>query len=270
MTDKTKTTDSIARGFIKLMRHEDVERLITQKPHAFRLLTIIAWRARRSGETCKWTNLECGQAFIGDYKSCGFTEATYRSAKRQLAELNFATFKGTNKGTTATLSCSTIYDINPEARNELGNDQKTDKKRSKNGQATTNKNVKKEKNDNKDIVADAPERSLECSSKSSTESEPKQQHSKESPLPPKTMSVPPDAVAVAQWAEGWAKKKKLDVYTAQKIAEEARMYYDRLDWKDSNGRKVKAWKQKIVAVWMKPEKFLASSKALPSCNDLIN
>ena len=48
------------------------------------------------------------------------------------------------------------------------------------------------------------------------------------------------------------------------IAEKARCYYDRLDWKDSRGTKVKSWKQKIAAVWFTDEKIKEHSKQTPS------
>lgn len=36
-------------------------------------------------------------------------------------------------------------------------------------------------------------------------------------------------------------------------AERAWSYYQVSDWKDSSGKQVKNWKQKMIAVWMKPE-----------------
>lgn len=37
------------------------------------------------------------------------------------------------------------------------------------------------------------------------------------------------------------------------LAEKAFSYYDSADWKDSNGKQVKSWKQKLISVWFKPE-----------------
>jgi len=39
----------------------------------------------------------------------------------------------------------------------------------------------------------------------------------------------------------------------QDIAEKAFEYYDTAKWKDSSGKQVKNWKQKMIAVWMKDE-----------------
>ena len=62
------------------------------------------------------TGLEFGQAFIGDWKDCGLESYKgYRIAKNTLTELGFGAFKGTSKGTIATLlprdEASTIYTI---------------------------------------------------------------------------------------------------------------------------------------------------------------
>lgn len=48
---------------------------------------------------------------------------------------------------------------------------------------------------------------------------------------------------------GYFKEKGYDL----KIAKKAFEYYNTADWKDGNGKKVKNWKQKMIAVWMKDE-----------------
>jgi len=65
----------------------------------------------------------------------------------------------------------------------------------------------------------------------------------------------PTADDVREWATQWAEKKGKDVRSVLDVAEQARIYYERLDWKDSRGNKVKAWKQKIAAVWFTDEKL---------------
>ena len=126
------------------MRHDDVEQLIVQKPKAFLLLTLIAWRARRSDERCKFTGLDQGQAMIGDYKSCGLSRQEYRTALRWLEANQFVTIKATSKGTIATVTSADVYDINAEGANH----QTTIKQPSTNHQLTTNKNVKNVKKEN--------------------------------------------------------------------------------------------------------------------------
>jgi hypothetical protein len=45
------------------------------------------------------------------------------------------------------------------------------------------------------------------------------------------------------------KEKGYTEITAKKAFD----YYDVANWKDSKGNEVKNWKQKMIAVWMKPE-----------------
>jgi hypothetical protein len=125
---KKKTTDSTAetKGFVQLNRSEDAEQLLARYPKAFCLLTLIAIRARRDSEPCKWTKLKQGQAMLGDHKSCGLSEQEYRTAKKQLSAAGLATFSATNKGTIATLCSSSVYNINAEKDNEQINKQATD------------------------------------------------------------------------------------------------------------------------------------------------
>lgn len=40
---------------------------------------------------------------------------------------------------------------------------------------------------------------------------------------------------------------------SNEAAEKAFKYYDSANWKDSNGKQVNNWKQKMIAVWFKPE-----------------
>jgi hypothetical protein len=243
----TSKTDSTAKGFIKLMRHDDVEQLIVQKPKAFLLLTLIAWRARRSDERCKFTGLDQGQAMIGDYKSCGLSRQEYRTALRWLEANQFVTIKATSKGTIATVTSTDVYDINAEGANH----QTTIKQPSTNHQLTTNKNVKNEKNENKESRS-APEEALE--------SVPAQQSKALAPQPsppPKKKKawVPPTEVEVRVWAGEWAQKKEHNPKGVCAVAEEARQYYERMDWKNRNGKQVQVWKTTIAGVWLTDEKI---------------
>lgn len=129
-------------GFLKLQRigFEHLKR----HPNEFHLLTIIAIYARRTDQRTGLM-LKKGEALIGDWASYGFSEQNYRTAKKNLEAWGFSTFKPTPRGTIATISDSTIYDINQADDNDLTNRQVTDSQRTPNGLLTTNKKDKKEK-----------------------------------------------------------------------------------------------------------------------------
>lgn len=110
-------------GFLKLTRGETVEDLLYNHPNEFRLLTIIAYRARRSKSVSG--NLQPGEALIGDWKKMGFSQQQYRTAKSNVQAWGFITTKATNKGTIAKLSSSTIFDINIYDTNDQINEQVT-------------------------------------------------------------------------------------------------------------------------------------------------
>lgn len=130
-----------ANGFVKLNRCKETEELLAKEYDCFALLTLIAYRAKRTSEFSA-LGLKIGEALIGDYKACGLTERRYRTSKDKLEKWGFATFKATNKGTIATLCNSLIYDINVETIDEPN----ANKRRASDEQATTNKNDKKERN----------------------------------------------------------------------------------------------------------------------------
>jgi hypothetical protein len=160
-------------GYIQLNRCETTEELLKQ-PECFLLLTQIALRARRTGEGWNPHNLEVGQALIGDYKSIGLSsEKVYRNAKKRLENYKIVAFKGTNKGTVATLLNSIVYDINEETKGEQKGDPRAtqgrtegdpgaDGGRTKGEQRATKKNVKngnnvKNDNNEKKINGNSPD-----------------------------------------------------------------------------------------------------------------
>ncbi len=128
--------------FVMLKRSEETLALFNS-PNAFTLLSLIAYRARRT-TAFNVHNLTVGQSLIGDYGSCGLTRQQYRTALSNLVKWQFVTIKSTNKGTIATIVGTKVYDINCE----LANHQLPLKQPTANHQTTTNKNVKKEKNAN--------------------------------------------------------------------------------------------------------------------------
>lgn len=134
-----------SNGFLKLVRGEKILELF-KHPNCFTLLSVIAYRASRNGDGLE---RKPGEALIGDYENCGLSEREYRTAKKMLNKWNLATFKATNKGTVATLTDSSIYDINIKANDEQKDNAATNQRRTGDGQETTNnkdKNIKNERN----------------------------------------------------------------------------------------------------------------------------
>lgn len=130
-------------SWIKLHRSKQTMELLKDQ-NAFVLLTCIALRAKRTSDF-NVSGLSAGEALLGDYKNYGMSRQEYRTATNKLEKYGFATFKRTNKGTVARLVDCVIYDINIELK-------QPSEQPSANHQATTNKNEKNEKNDNKRAI----------------------------------------------------------------------------------------------------------------------
>jgi len=132
--------------FIQLKRSKEAWELLTKDHTAFCLLTIVAQRAKRTDEFSVY-GLDVGEALMGDYKSYGMSRQQYRSALLRLKYWDFLTIKPTTKGTIVKLINTDIFDINVNEHNQQANQRPTIKQPTANHQATTNKNVKKEKNE---------------------------------------------------------------------------------------------------------------------------
>jgi len=92
---------------------------------------------RAKWKDCRISKMKAGESFIGDWKNAGLpSEMAYRHAKKILKESGLATFRGTSRGTVATLSNSSIYSISKEANNGQNNTLETDKEQTRNGQGT--------------------------------------------------------------------------------------------------------------------------------------
>ncbi len=139
--------DSKEIGFVKLMRTDEANELMLDGP-AFILLSKIALRARRTDKN-SLIKLDIGEALIGDFKSYGLTRQQYRSAVERLKSNRLITTKTTNRGTIAKILDVRVYDINKEESNQPTNPGATIKQPTANHQATTKKNVKKDKNEKK-------------------------------------------------------------------------------------------------------------------------
>lgn len=133
-------------SFFKAIRSEEATELVARNPNAFILLYIIASRAQRTSAFNRY-NLTPGEALIGDYEAYGMTEKNYRTAKEQLQKFNFAAFKGTSKGTIATLINSRVFNINIEKEGGQSGEQGAEEGRTGGEQGATTKNDKKDKNE---------------------------------------------------------------------------------------------------------------------------
>lgn len=103
-------------SWLAFHRTEAASALIGKHPAAFLLLSCIAIRARFHPDPCPVTGLEFGQCFLGDWQECGQKSyKQYRVSKETLEKMKFAAFKGTSKGTIATISqvpeSSMIYSV---------------------------------------------------------------------------------------------------------------------------------------------------------------
>jgi hypothetical protein len=127
-----------SKSFIKFIRDSEYLEIIKKRPTAFLLLSLIAYRAKRTNDN-SFDDLEIGEALIGDYEAYGVTEQIYRNDKRWLQRGKYVTFRGTTKGTIAKLVNSSVFDVNFE--DEERPLERTSEQE-KNEQGTTNKNDK--------------------------------------------------------------------------------------------------------------------------------
>jgi len=141
----------MAERFLKFIPSEEAFWLIEHKPKAFRLLTHIANTARRTHGSPD--GLSVGQCHLRHWTCYKLTEREYRTAKKilvdrkhiKIIETNRTRKKSTTGSTTVStlveLCSTTVYDINPETRDDRNDDRATTERRQ------TRKNKKeKEKN----------------------------------------------------------------------------------------------------------------------------
>lgn len=106
-------------GWIAMNRTEESERLQERHPTAFLLACQVARRARWQHGRCAITGLDHGQAMVGDWKRAGLkSEKSYVHAKMVLQRAGLVEFRGTNRGTVATLMDARIFQLDPTARGE--------------------------------------------------------------------------------------------------------------------------------------------------------
>lgn len=143
--------------FIKFNPTDEAMYLLTHKTNAFKLLTIIAERARR--ESGHPDGLLPGECFLGDWNACGFTEKEYRTAKDILVKRKHIeiveTCRTRKKSATGTATVGTkvklislsVYDINAETKGDRKGDRGATEGRPKGDeQERIRKNNKEEEN----------------------------------------------------------------------------------------------------------------------------
>ena len=109
-------------GFVKFMR-SDTTRELQRDVGALHLLAVIALRARYTTEP-SLGGLTFGQALVGDWIAIGMTEKQYRGAKRRLQRMGLATFRGTNRGTVATLCDARVFSLRDDRKSPKQGTQK--------------------------------------------------------------------------------------------------------------------------------------------------
>lgn len=140
----TLTEPRPASGWFKAMRDPVALELLRTNKNAFVLLYVIATRSRWMSGFNRH-GLAQGEAFIGDCAEYGLSEREYRTAKQLLEKHGFATFKPTNRGTIASLCDSRVFDINCDPNDGQSDGQPTSRRRTADGQPTTNEEGKKDK-----------------------------------------------------------------------------------------------------------------------------
>ncbi len=109
-----KAVSYSSNGFVKLMR--EAQELLIKDEQAFKLVVFIALGAVRVKSKFSDHDLEVGQAFISGCHSLGWSRQVYRDTQNRVEfKYKLATFKGTSKGTIATLLNTDVCDINVRA-----------------------------------------------------------------------------------------------------------------------------------------------------------
>jgi hypothetical protein len=139
-------------GFVKLMRSEKTEALMGD-PNAFTLLSVIAYRARRTS-AFNLHGLAPGEALLGDHDRYGMSQSQYRTAKKKLQKWGIATFRATPRGTIAKLVGTEVYDINGEPCDNPHDNRVTSRRQADDNLMTTNKNgTMQERQERKEVKA---------------------------------------------------------------------------------------------------------------------
>jgi len=147
---KNPRQEAPTQGFLKIVRGDKARELMAY-PNAWTLLSVVAYRARRTNTTLNPHGLQLGEALIGDYRSYGMTCRNYRTAKQQLEKWDLATFKATNKGTIAKLADTSVYDININGSDKQADTRPTSSRQAADKQADTRPTTNEENEDEKNL-----------------------------------------------------------------------------------------------------------------------
>jgi hypothetical protein len=128
----------LGASWFKAFRSEDALELIRSNKNALVLAFVIAIRARWKKDGFHRFNLQPGEALLGDYESYGMTEREYRTAKENLSEWQFATFRTTNRGTIGKLTDTRLFSVLQNSNDEQNAKQTTNRRRTNDEQTTTN------------------------------------------------------------------------------------------------------------------------------------
>lgn len=119
---KTDDTQGRRVGWFKVMRTDEAQELISANPLAYSLAALIAHRSKwREGFNAN--GLQIGEALIGDLNKMGMSRMQYRTAKQHLEKWGFATFRTTNKGTVARLTCDCLFSVIPTESQDFATSQ---------------------------------------------------------------------------------------------------------------------------------------------------
>src|SRR5436190_6363360 len=128
----------LGASWFKAYRSDEALEIIRTNKNAMVLALVIAMRARWKTEGFHRFNLQPGEALLGDYQSYGMTEREYRTAKENLSEWKFATFRTTNKGTIGKLTDTRLFYVLQNPNDGQNAKQTTGKRRTDDGRTTTN------------------------------------------------------------------------------------------------------------------------------------
>lgn len=131
----------MSSGYLQFTRNSEEIELFRLRPSAFLLLALIAQRAKRT-EDHPNKDLEIGEALIGDWEKYATSREIYRNDIKFLIKHQKATIRTTTKGTIARIVTTSPFNISEE----IATTTLTIKPPSSHHQATTNKNVKNDKN----------------------------------------------------------------------------------------------------------------------------
>lgn len=144
-------THTFTPGWFKATRNPDMPDLIRQSQKAFVVAYIIAYRSRWNADIFNPFGLDIGEAVI-DYERWGMTRQEFRTAKSNLEEWGYATFRTTNRQTIGRLIDSRLFDVLPPPPNQQSNREATNGSTSK--EPTANREATNKQPPTKNIRAE--------------------------------------------------------------------------------------------------------------------